>query len=343
VDGLEQTIDIVEHHRAMDSIDPTLISLRRSRALELGISPAELRSKLFEHTTHGVVRPGYFAVDPTSARIGDAVALMGAANVLGGWASMYVQGNRWFGGVDRAGLDREVLVHCVKGSQLRVRSGIRPSEGVVFADEIISLGHYDVSTMARATYDEMRMAHGVREAVIALDMATSTTSDVAHTTIDAVHRVIVSHHKTRGIEQARRALPLGSSRSASPWETRTRLVAQLDADIVDLRVNAPVFDLRGKLLGVADLIDPQTGLVLESDGADHRELERHTDDNVREETFERSGLVVCRVTSLDHRNRWGTVARIRAAQRDAEQSRTRLWTLDTPDWWLSWTPARRWA
>ncbi len=276
-------------------------------------------------------------------RISYATALMTRRNVLGGWAALSVQGNGWFDGTDRAGMERDILIHCLADSQLRVRKGIRPSEGLLFPDEIVALEYYNVATMARAVYDEMRMAKSLREAVVMLDMATSTTSQVAHTTIDAVHRLVMSHHKTRGIEQARRALVLANSRSASPWETRTRLLAEVDAGVRGLRVNEPVFDLRENLLGVADLIDPLTGLVLESDGADHRELVRHTEDNVREEGFERAGLVVCRVTSLDHKNRWGTVGRIVRGLHDAQHSSRKDWTLKQPDWWHSWRPAQRWA
>jgi len=327
----------------MDHIDPTLVSLRVKRARELGFTAGELRGNQWQHVAHGVVRPAFFAVDPISARVADAVALMGRANVLGGWGSLWVQGNTWFDGLDRAGDSRDVLVHCLAGSQLRVRPGILPSQADLHPDEIDSLGHYDVTTLARSAYDEMRMARNLREAVVILDMAVSTTSEVAHTTLAAVRRVIDSHHKTRGIVQARNALDLGTSRSASPWETRTRLLAQLDVGIKELKVNVPVFDLSENLLGVADLIDPETGLVIESDGSGHRELSRHTDDNVREEKFERAGLVVCRVTSLDHADRWATVGRINRAWIDAAKARHRLWTLEQPDWWASWLPARRWA
>ncbi|MDX6233046.1 MAG: hypothetical protein QOH68_2046 [Nocardioidaceae bacterium] len=327
----------------MDPIDPTLVSLRVKRAQELGFSPGQLRGDQWQHVAHGVVRPAYFAVDPTAARVADAVALMGRANVLGGWASLWAQGNRWFDGFDRGGDPRDVLIHCLAGSQLRVRPGIIPSQADLHPDEVDSLAHYDVATLARSAYDEMRVAGSLRDAVVVLDMAVSTTSGVAHTTLAAVRRVVESHHKTRGIVQARNALDLGTSRSASPWETRTRLLAQLDVGITSLQVNVPVFDLFGTLLGIADLIDPETGLVIESDGSGHREAQKHTDDNVREEKFERAGLVVCRVTSLDHAHRWATVGRINSAWADAGRMRKRLWTLEQPDWWASWLPARRWA
>ena len=327
----------------MDGIDSTRFSLRAARALELGITPAELRSPLYRHPFHGVITPAYVSVDPTSARISDAVALMGPSNVLGGWASLRTQGNTWFDGADRSGDDLDVLVHCRSGTQLRVRPGLRPSEGVLRPGEIKSLDGYDVTSMARAAYDEMRIAPGVREAVVVLDMATSSTSGVPHTTIDAVLAVMDTHRKTRGIVRVRRALPLGDSRSASPWETRTRLVAQLDAGIMRIRVNVPVFGAGGALIGVADLFDPETGLVVETDGSDHHDPVQHASDNAREEKFERAGAVVCRISPADHQDRWSIVGRVVAAQRDAERSARRDWTLDQPDWWRTWPPARRWA
>jgi hypothetical protein len=217
-----------------------------------------------------------------------------------------------------------------------------PFRGLVFPDEVISLENYDVTTMARAVFDEMRTAINVRDAVVALDMATSSTIELPHTSRPAVERVITSHHKVRGLVQARAAFALGSSRSASPWETRTRLLAEVDAGLPHLKVNVPIFNLDGRLLGIADLLDDEVGLVIESDGADHREPARHTDDNRREERFERTGLVVSRVTSLDHRERWATVGRITAARRDAMGSTKREWTTCKPDWWWTWPQGRRW-
>ena len=172
--------------------------------------------------------------------------------------------------------------------------------------------------------------------------AVSTTHELPHTSVSEVGRVLKSHHKVRGLVMARRAYALCSPRSASPLETRTRLLAHLDAGLVGLGVNVPVFDADERLLGVADLLDEESGLVIESDGGGHREQTQHTMDNRREEGFERAGLVVCRVTALDHRERWNTVGRIVAAHRDAATSTRRAWTTQKPDWWYSWKPGRRW-
>ena len=212
----------------------------------------------------------------------------------------------------------------------------------MLADETLVFDHVAVTTLARAVYDQALDARGVRETVVVIDMGVSRVISQARTTLANIHRLVERHHKTRGIVRVRNALALATDRSASPWETRTRMLASLDADINGLLQNVPVFNLAGDLLGIADLIDPETGLVIESDGAHHREAEQHTDDNRREERFERANAVVCRVTALDHRDRWNTVARIRQAYLDAARQTNRSWTLEKPDWWWRWEPGRRW-
>ena len=326
----------------MEPVDPTSVSRRSSYALNAGVTPRQLRGEQWAHPYRGVVRPAYLGLDPLSEVLADAAALAREHGALGGWASLAAQGNTWFDGLDRHGERRDVLIHCWNKSQIRARPGITPSRGHVHRDERCWVGSVEVTTMARAAYDEMRLAADRREAVVVLDMACSTTSGVEHTSMEEVLEVVNSHTKTRGIAQARWALAHAVSRSASPWETRTRLMAELDADIQGLQTNVPVFDLFGNLLGIADLIDPATGLVIESDGSDHREAQRHTDDNVREEKFERARLVVCRVTSLDHADRWATVGRMHRARLDAARVRDRLWTLEKPDWWYTWKHAPRW-
>jgi very-short-patch-repair endonuclease len=326
----------------MEPLDPTVLTRRSADVLASGVTEKMLRGVEWEHSKHGLVRPAHIGLDDLSARLSDAAALSGGVRAIGGWASLCAQGNRWFDGLDHRGRPVPIMIHCAPATQIRPREGIVPCRCHLHDGESVRLGHLVVTTLARAAYDQMRIAPNLREAVVALDMATTTTSEVPHTTIDAVTRVIESHRKTRGIVQAKRALTLGSSRSASPWETRTRLIAELDGGIVGLKVNRPVFDLFGNLLGIVDLLDEQTGLVIESDGAGHRESERHTDDNHREELFERARMQVCRVTSLDHRDRFATAARMVAARRDAARETERLWTTQRPAWWSEWKYASRW-
>jgi very-short-patch-repair endonuclease len=99
-------------------------------------------------------------------------------------------------------------------------------------------------------------------------------------------------------------------------------------------VNQPVYDLSGNLLGLADLLDPDAGLVTEFDGQQHRERAQHRADNVREERLEAAGLVVVRVDSSDflrHRDEMRHRIRVawkRGMSRDRSHDR---WTLSELD------------
>lgn len=332
-----------DHGRRVHRGDPRDLTRRTADALSGGLTARQLRGSGYTHPKHGLVRPVGLEADAVTLQLADVLALLTPESFVGGWASLHLQGNTWFDGLDVNGEVRPALVHCLPGSQLRGRPGlVVPFRGLVHPDESIDLGGFRVSTMARSAFDEMRMAAGARKAVVALDMAVSTTHELPHTSVSEVGRVLKSHHKVRGLVMARRAYALCSPRSASPLETRTRLLAHLDAGLVGLGANVPVFDADERLLGVADLLDEESGLVIESDGGGHREQTQHTMDNRREEGFERAGLVVCRVTALDHRERWNTVGRIVAAHRDAATSTRRAWTTQKPDWWYSWKPGRRW-
>jgi len=187
---------------------------------------------------------------------------------------MHVQGSAHCDGLDPWGGERGVLIHHGDGRQVRRRPGIEPSDRLVLPGEITDCAGIAVTTLARAAYDEMRMARGIDGAVTVGDMAVSTVVDQSRTTVGELSDLGGRHHKTRGIVQFTRALPEVSRFSASPWETLTRRLAQRDAGLEHLLVNVPLFDLRGTLLGVADLLDRTSGLVIESDGEGHR-LEAH--------------------------------------------------------------------
>lgn len=317
-------------------------SRRTSDALIDGATVDELRGPGWVQRAHGLVRPTIADDIEGYAHLSDALALVTKDSAIGGWASLMLQGNWWFDGARPDGTLGPVTVMCSAHTQLRRRRGIEPFRGLVYPDEVLRIGRLRLATMARACFDEMRLAPSWREAVVALDMATSTTSGVPHCSLDAVKVVVASHHKMRGIVQARRALGQASPRSASPLETRTRLVAVHDAGLGPFVVNAPIFDTRGRLLGIADLLDVTAGLVIESDGEMHRDVGQHTDDNIREERFERAGLIVSRVTALDHRDRISLAARLRAADRHARSVYGRDWTVEVPDWWADWRGSRRW-
>jgi hypothetical protein len=151
--------------------------------------------------------------------------------------------------------------------------------------------------------------------------------------LDSVTEYAKARRRWRGLPVLRQAVALADPRARSKGESLLRLVWRLDAGLPTPEVNASVRNLDGRLLGIADLLDPAAGLVGEYDGALHREAESHTRDNAREEWLEDAGLIVVRATSIDLRRRFvsRTVLRLRTAyRRGLARDRNR-------DRWM-WTP-----
>ena len=307
------------------------------------MSAKELRNRRLARPYHGVRRSNTVDLDQPALRIADAIAVMTEGCSLAGWAARWLQGQAYCDGLHH-GVETPVKILCGPGSHLRKRPGIQPCERLVLPGEIVDVGDVVVTTMARAAYDDMLDAPNPVEALVALEMATSTVIEQARTYLANVEAVYGSHVKTRGRRQARWALDHASTRSASPWETRTRLLAVDALGVERWLVNVAIFDLRENLLGIADLLEPESGLVLESDGADHRLIERHNEDNVREESFENHGLVVVRIGSGQHSRaeRPLTIERVQQGHARARTNRSKRWTTEKPAWWWDWPPSRRW-
>ncbi len=107
----------------------------------------------------------------------------------------------------------------------------------------------------------------------------------------------------------------------------------LDARLPAPLANVELFDRRtGALLGVADLLDPDAGVVGEFDGGEHAGARRRSRDAERDGLFRDHGLEVFRVTAVDLATPARFVDRARRAYRRAQdipRSR-RTWTLQPP-------------
>jgi hypothetical protein len=174
-------------------------------------------------------------------------------------------------------------------------------------DEVVVRQGIRCTSPARALFDEMRRTRDVREAVVAMDMAAAALL----VSVGQMREYRERHRSWRRAVPVGTALDLASEHSRSPQESRLRLVWQLDAGLPRPLVNQPVWDREGRMLGIADLLDEEAGLVGEFDGADHRTAARHTADLARQERLERCGLVVVRVTGLDLRDPRRVVERLR--------------------------------
>ena len=172
----------------------------------------------------------------------------------------------------------------------------------------------------------------------------STVTSDARVGLGSVRRLVEAHKKTRGIVRAREAVQIASERVASPGETRLRLAAY-DTGTGPLLVNAPVFAPDGRLVGIVDLLDEEAGLVLEYDGAGHRQADRHSADNVREEALEDLNLTEVRATASDVAEGVELDGRIVRGRRRglARRAACDPWTTEPPAWWYGSRLSRRWG
>ncbi len=173
----------------------------------------------------------------------------------------------------------------------------------------------------------MRRSGAVRAATVAMDMAAA--ADL--TSVRRMRAYVGGKAGWQGVELVRRALDLADENSRSPAESRLRLVWVLDAGCPPPLSNREVFTLGGRLLGVADLLDPVAGVVGEYDGEDHAGAGRRSRDADRDSAFRDHGLEVFRVTGFDEHQPHAVVARVRAAYARAGTAvRQRRWTLEPP-------------
>jgi hypothetical protein len=217
------------------------------------------------------------------------------------------------------------------------RSKIRPNSEVTVSREPLDPDELTVrfgvpcTVVRRALFDEMRRPRDIRESVVAMDMAAAALL----VSVQQLHDYWEARRGWRRASFVEAALRLASERSRSPQESRTRLVWEVDAGLPRPLVNQRIWDLEGNLLGIADLLDVEAGLVGEYDGADHRTATRHTHDLSRQERFERLGLEVLRVTGLDLLQPSRVVDRIRFHRSRALflPDGERRWTLEPPPGW----------
>jgi hypothetical protein len=187
-----------------------------------------------------------------------------------------------------------------------------------------------VAIPRRALFDEMRRGDW-RDAVVAMDMAAAAQL----VSIRRIERYLASHRSWRRSSVVAKALPFCSERARSPAECRLRMVWEADARLPRPLVNQELFGSDGRLICIADLFDPDAGLVVEYDGAEHRTAGRHSRDVAREERCRSVELEYCKVTGPDMRRRDVVVDRLLATRSRARflPEGARRWTMTPPPGW----------
>jgi hypothetical protein len=229
-------------------------------------------------------------------RLEAVVTAMPAGAALGGWASLCWLGLEALDGRTGPAAASDLPVSVCTGpvGKMRRRSGIDIDRSTILDVDLVEHGGVLVTRPARSVLDVARRL-GPEEGLVAADAALRSGMITRLDLDDALSRLV----RIKRVPQARLVAALADPRAESPTESRLRYVWVVEAGLPAPLVNPTIADPEGTVLGRADLLDEDAGLVGEYDGADHRQLQRHTADNVREEGFEDLNLTVARATAID--------------------------------------------
>lgn len=296
----------------------------RSKAVTAaGLSRHELSGPLWRHPHRGVVAwAGLDDEDPAQRVMAAAVALPGVA--LGGWAAAYLLGASEFDGARGDGELLPVVFCPGESGARRRRHGLVPLRSKLAADDVVTVKGIHCTSAARTAFDLARMAADLGTAVA--DVDTLLRVPAIPLDVKGFSAYVDDHPGMRGVRRLRQVTQLVDPAARSRPESVLRVLWVTHAGLPRPLVNRKVFDRRsGRLLGIPDLLDPETGLVAEYDGAQHREIKQHTDDNAREERLENCGLTVVRFSARDLWRPAQVAARLKAGHERALRERRREW------------------
>ncbi|MGI8434796.1 MAG: DUF559 domain-containing protein [Nocardioidaceae bacterium] len=316
-----------------------------------GISRGRARGPGWRRTSYGYYAPagvGMTHGGPSPLqRILDASPLVPELGAFTGWAAAYLAGVAALDGHDSNTVQPLAVPISLGGPSGRglcsnvvyLRDQLCEEEVRTTTLRIPDLANGSAVSVAvrttvavRATYDAMRRARDLAEAVATIDACTHAL----WVRLADLQGFLSARQGARRITMVRQAVSMADPAARSPWESRLRVFYVEVAGLPRPGVNVPIFDRVGRLLGIADLLDEEAGLVTEFDGAQHHERGQHRADNEREELFEDAGLTVVRADSLDlARYPARLVSRLRSGSRRgrARDRRRDLWTVEAPPWW----------
>ncbi|MET1007856.1 MAG: hypothetical protein ABWX96_20060 [Propionibacteriaceae bacterium] len=307
---------------------------------DAGVTRSQVAGRSWRRTSYGrhapaggaqTARTQKTSAQSTTQRIIDALASVPKGGALGGWAAAFVHGVDWLDGWSLAGDALPVPVVCGTHVHRRSTSTIRYRRDRLDPLEVEERHQLPVTCGLRTAFDAARWAPDLTETVVVLDAITRT----GLVTLADLGDYLTRRSGWTGVPLVRSALALADADVRSPWESRLRMVYTMEAGLPRPLVNPPVYDDRGRFVGVPDLLDVEAGLAIEYDGSGHRERVQHNQDNGREERLEDVNLIVVRVDSYDYRYQRPQLiermrkARARGLHRDRRRDR---WTLETPQW-----------
>jgi len=298
---------------------------------ETGPTRHQARRSRWRPTSHGFYVPAHVEVTPEQ-RIAEAHPLLPRPfAAVTGWAALRWLGSAWLDGSGRAA-DELLDVQIVTGGfHARRQRGFEISEERLNWRDLIDVDGLRITSPVRSVCFLMRYAASVREAVRVLDLA--AYNDLV--SIAEVRAYAEGLGGWTGMPQLRAALELADENAWSPREVDLRLIWELDAGLNRPLCNRPIFDLRGNLIGAADVLDVENGIVGEYDGSLHLEGAQRARDVRREARFRSHGLEYVTMLNSDLSDPSGVVERTLSARQRARRSAQgeRAWTVRPPPWW----------
>lgn len=287
---------------------------------ENGPTAAQARGPYWRRTSQGFYVPARTREDLPEQRIAEAAVRLPAQARITGWAACRLSGANFFDGLDRDGRTRLGVPISVGPRGQMAKQGLKVVYWPIPEEHHATRHGLATVDALWATADAARLASSFAEAVVVVDM------------MCAAEIVSIRQLCESGLRFAPGVLDAASEHALSPNEVRCRIHCRAALPGVRWVVNCPIHDLSGRLLGIADLIDLEAGLVVEFDGADHREAARHTRDVVKEDALRRVGLEVVRVTGREVDDEVLVGDRVRAGRARAkfEPEAQRRWAARPP-------------
>lgn len=284
----------------------------------------------YRRTSHGLYVPGEVPLT-IEQRILESAAILPAFGGVTGWAALRWLGGSWFHGHGADGSLRPVVL-ATGPCRVRKQPGIESTTAHLPQHEVVVHDGIRVTTALWSLVWELRHAGSDREAVAAADMA--AYSDLVSAAELAAY--VATRLPQTGIGRARFAVAHMVENSWSWQETYLRLVWILDVGLPPPSCNVPIFDRSGRHLATCDLLDEESGLALEYDGAVHAVSARRRVDARRERLLARHGVKMLTVVEGDLGRRDRLVERIlrERALADFEAPSRRAWTTTPPAGWI---------
>ena len=205
-------------------------------------------------------------------------------------------------------LSEPIEVTIRRDAPVRARAGVKLRRAAVTESEVIVRNGFRLTSPMRTACD-LGSQRDVVEGVVALDLALHA----GVVTMPQLMNHVATHAGAKGIRRLRKALSLADGRSESAMETRLR-IQLIMARLPPPSVQVDLSDADGNFLGRADLYYADRRLIMEFDGADHKD--RTNADLRRHNNLLNAGFHILRFTAVDVRKPESVVARVRLAREE---------------------------